>query len=90
MYSEHLNRAPGAQHVCFYPANYDEAFEHLVSTGMDVELHGAIGGTRFAYLVDGHGQVLEVADVAPKGLHARQARAEMAATWPGSPVIINR
>jgi len=38
MYTEHLNRAPGAQHVCFYPADYDEALGHLRGTGMDVEL----------------------------------------------------
>ncbi len=89
MYTEHLRRAPGAQHVCFYPANYDQALHHLQTTGMHVELDGAIGGTRFAYLDDGHGQVLEIADVSAKGLNARLARAEMAAHWLGSPIIIH-
>ena len=88
MYSDFLaNQGPGAQHLCFYPADYDAAFAHLTTAGMDVVLDGVIAGTRFAYLGDEAGQVLEIADVSAEGLAARADRTAAAAEWDGEDPI---
>lgn len=79
----------GAQHVCFYPADYPAALAHLLATGMDVVLTGVIGGVDFAYLGDGRGQVIEIADVPAGGLASRVERANAAPTWDGvDPIVI--
>lgn len=77
MYSDFLAQSgPGAQHVCFYPLDYPASLESLQAEGMTIVLDGAIGGTPFAYLSDGAGQVIEIADVSPEGRAARTVRAE--------------
>jgi catechol 2,3-dioxygenase-like lactoylglutathione lyase family enzyme len=79
----------GAQHVCFYPADYPAALAHLLATGLDIVLTGVIGGVDFAYLADGHGQVIEIADIPMDGLASRVERASAAPTWDGlDPIVI--
>jgi hypothetical protein len=88
MYSAFLDeRGPGAQHVCFYPTHYGAARNHLIETGMRVVLEGAIHSTAFAYLDDGDGQVIEIADVDTVGIAARGERAAVADDWDGSDPI---
>lgn len=85
MYSDFLDRyGPGVQHVCFYPGDYSAARQHLVASGMDVVLQGAIRGTRFAYLGDGLGQVIEIAAVSAEALALRAERAAAAERWDGT------
>lgn len=84
MYSDFLRtRGPGVQHVCFYPADYDAARAHLIGSGLAPVLEAAIGGTRFAYLGDDNGLVIEIADVSALGLTARAERAGVAESWTG-------
>lgn len=86
MYTAFLQQSgPGAQHVCFYPADYAAALRGLESSGMAVVLDGVIHGTAFAYLSDDAGQVIEIADVSAEGLAARAQRA--AVEWDGSDPI---
>ena len=91
MYSDFAQQSgAGAQHVCFYPADYPEALDHLLTSGMDVVLSGAIGGVDFAYLGDGQGQLVEIADLAASGLASRAAHADAAPTWDGTDPIALR
>lgn len=84
MYSQFVQtRGPGAQHLCFYPSDYQQALAHLSGSGMRVVLDGTIGTTPFCYLDDGAGSVIELADISADGLAARADRAEQAARWDG-------
>lgn len=85
MYSDFLtDSGAGAQHICFYPTDYSAGLAHLLDAGMHVELDGLIRGIEFAYLSDGAGQLIEIADVPADGLAARIERATTAATWDGT------
>lgn len=84
MYTRALERGPGAQHVCFFPSNYDAALEHMLGSGMTVEFSGQIGDVRFCYASDGEGQVVEIADLGAESLALRAERSAAAAQWTGS------
>ena len=57
---------------------------NLLDAGMEPLLDGAIAGTRFCYVHDDTGQVIEIADVSPQGVAARVARGEAADDWDGT------
>ena len=85
MYSDFLAaKGPGAQHVCYYPTDYDAAHAHLTATGLTPVLEGTIHGVDFSYLEDRRGQVIEIARLSDAALAERSERAIAAATWDGS------
>lgn len=85
MYTDHLERhGPGVQHACFFPRDYDQARAHLLDSGMEPVLDGAIAETRFCYLEDAAGQLIEIADVSADGIAAREARGAAADGWDGA------
>lgn len=91
MYSEFLAAGPpGAQHVCFFPSDYDGARDLLMLEGMTTVLEGNIKSIRFEYLDDGSGQVIEIADIPQAGLDARIERAAAAAEWDGLDPVHSR
>ncbi len=73
----------GAQHVCFYPDDYDAALEHALASGMTVGQEGALWGIRFAYLRGEGGRVIELADLPDHVRAGRQAGIAEAASWDG-------
>lgn len=77
----------GAQHVCFYPDDYDRALDHAVRNGMTVGQEGAISGIRFVYLRGHGGRVIELADL-PRAVrnHQREAAAR-SQDWDGADPI---
>jgi catechol 2,3-dioxygenase-like lactoylglutathione lyase family enzyme len=88
MYSDFLaSNGPGAQHVCHYPTDYTAAHAHLTGSGLSVVLDGSIHGVRFAYMEDGRGHLIEIADLPDAALESRAARAAAATTWDGSDPI---
>lgn len=77
----------GAQHVCFYPDDYDRALDHALLAGMTVAQEGAIGGIRFAYLRGDGGRVIELADLPQQARHRQREAAERSRTWDGADPI---
>ncbi len=89
MYTDFLATGAGAQHVCFYPSDYEAASTHLLSVGFDIVLKGAIAGTDFAYFEDASGHVFEITDLPPDRILSRQHKADNAQAWEGdSPLRI--
>lgn len=74
----------GAQHICFYPDDYDAAMDHALSSGMEVGQEGALWGIRFAYLRGDAGRVIELADLPEQVRAGRQKGIDEAATWDGT------
>lgn len=85
MYSDFLDtNGPGAQHVCYYPTDYDAAHAHFIASGLEPVLEGSIHGVTFAYMEDGRGQMIEIARLSEAGLEARGQRAVASKTWDGT------
>lgn len=85
MYRELLDTyGEGAQHVCFYPDDYDAAMTHALSTGMTVGQEGSLWGIRFAYLRGDGGRVIELADLPDQVRAGRQKGIDEAASWDGT------
>ena len=74
----------GAQHICFYPDDYDAAMEHAMASGMEVGQEGALWGIRFAYLRGDAGRVIELADLPDQVRAGRQHGIDEAASWDGT------
>lgn len=74
----------GAQHICFYPDDYDAAMEHALASGMEVGQEGALWGIRFAYLRGDAGRVIELADLPEPVRSGRQKGIDEAAAWDGT------
>ncbi len=88
MYMDFRNtQGEGAQHVCFFPSNYDAAMHKLLDVGMTNVQDGAIQGIRFMYLSESHGQVIEIADFDDRRQEARQTKITAALEWDGKDLI---
>lgn len=88
MYSDFLTRTgPGAQHVCFYPTDFAAACELFSGSGATLVMRGVIGNRNFSYFDDGHGQVVELVDIDPAAIAARELRIDAARSWDGSDPI---
>ena len=74
----------GAQHICFYPDDYEAAMEHAMASGMEVGQEGALWGIRFAYLRGDAGRVIELADLPDQVRAGRQHGIDEAASWDGT------
>ena len=74
----------GAQHICFYPNDYDAAVSHALSSGMTVGQQGELWGIRFAYLRGDAGRVIELADLSDQVRRGRQKGIDEAAAWDGT------
>ncbi|MEM7094183.1 MAG: VOC family protein [Actinomycetota bacterium] len=85
MYREMLDTfGDGAQHICFYPDDYEAAIAAGIDAGMTVGQDGSIWGIDFAYLRGAHGQVLELARLSERRRAGRDAAIAEAATWDGT------
>lgn len=73
----------GAQHVCFYPEDYDAAVSAAVGAGMEIGQEGEIWGVRFAYMRGDAGRVIELAQLPEKMRIGRQRGIDEANTWDG-------
>lgn len=91
MYLELLDTyGEGAQHICFYPNDYDAAMKAALSEGMSVGQQGSLWGIRFAYLRGDAGRVIELGDLSDQVRAGRQQGVEEAASWDGSDPIRRR
>ena len=88
MYLEMLDTfGEGAQHVCFYPTDYDAALAATLDAGMTVAQEGSLAGIRFAYLRGTDGVVIELGDL-PDAVREGRARAVAEARdWDGTDPI---
>ena len=73
----------GAQHICFYPEDYDVALAAGLGAGMTLAQDGEIFGIEFAYLSGDGGRVIELARLSERRHEARRAAIADAATWDG-------
>jgi catechol 2,3-dioxygenase-like lactoylglutathione lyase family enzyme len=88
MYLELLDTyGEGAQHICFYPRDYDRAIDAAVEQGMTVGQHGALWGIRFAYLRGDAGRVIEFGDLPPAIREGRDRAIAATAEWDGTDPI---
>lgn len=91
MYRELLDTyGEGAQHICFYPEDYDAAMAYAAEQGMTVGQHGQLWGIRFAYLRGSDGRVLELGDIGAEVRAGREAGIAEAAAWDGSDPVRRR
>jgi catechol 2,3-dioxygenase-like lactoylglutathione lyase family enzyme len=88
MYRELLDTyGEGAQHVCFYPDDYDAALAHALAAGMIVGQEGSLAGIRFAYLRGPDGVIIELGDL-PAAIRAgRSSAVAEARGWDGTDPI---
>ena len=77
----------GAQHICFYPQDYDGAVAAAVDAGMEIGQEGDVWGVHFAYLRGDSGRVIELAQLPEKMRVSRQRGIDEAAVWDGSDPI---
>lgn len=77
----------GAQHVCFYPENYDAAVAAAVDAGMTIGQEGDIWGVHFAYLRGDAGRIIELAQLPDAMKAGRQRGVDEAAMWDGNDPI---
>jgi len=77
----------GAQHVCFYPQDYDAAISAAIDAGMEVGQEGDIWGVHFAYLRGDAGRVIELAQLPEQMRIGRQRGIDEAAAWDGADPI---
>ena len=71
----------GAQHICFYPENYDAAIAAAADAGMTIGQEGDIWGVHFAYLRGDAGRVIELAELPEEMRVARQQGIDAAKDW---------
>lgn len=91
MYRELLDTyGEGAQHICFYPDDYDTAVAAALAQGMTIGQEGDIWGVHFAYLRGDAGRVIELAQLPEQMRTGRQAGIDEAATWDGTNPIRRR
>lgn len=77
----------GAQHICFYPQDYDAAVAAAVDAGMTMAQEGDIWGVHFAYLRGDAGRIIELAYL-PEDMRAGRERAiAQSAAWDGTDPI---
>ena len=89
MYLEQLNTyGEGAQHVCFYPSDYDAALAAAVNAGMTIGQEGEIWGVHFAYARGDGGRVIAFAAISDQMRAGRQATVERDAGWDGADPIV--
>lgn len=74
----------GAQHICFYPDDYDAALQSAADAGMAMGQEGSLWGIRFAYLEGDGGRVIEFADLPRQLRDGRPKAIAEAAAWDGS------
>ena len=85
MYREQLDTyGDGAQHVCFYPTDYDAALADVVAAGMTIGQEGDIWGVHFAYARGDGGRVIEFAKISDEMRAGRAAAVAHAAAWDGT------
>ncbi len=85
MYRELLDTyGEGAQHICFYPSDYQAAMDHALSTGMKVGQEGSLWNISFAYLRGDSGRIIELADLPEERRAGRQNAIDEAANWDGA------
>ena len=91
MYRELLDTyGEGAQHVCFYPDDYDAALHAATAQGMTIGQEGDIWGVHFAYLRGDAGRVIEMASL-PESMRTGRARGiAEAAAWDGTNPVRSR
>jgi len=88
MYRELLDTyGEGAQHVCFYPQDYDAAVAAAADAGMRIGQEGDIWGVHFAYLRGDAGRVIELAQLPESMRTGRNRGIAEAAAWDGSDPI---
>lgn len=91
MYRELLDTyGEGAQHICFYPADYDAAMATAAEHGLTVGQHGSLWGIRFAYLRGDSGRVIELGDLSDEIRAGRDKAIAEAAVWDGADPIRGR
>jgi hypothetical protein len=71
----------GAQHICFYPADYEAALAAGLHAGMTLGQDGQIWGVEFSYLLGDGGRVIELADLPDDMRTARHRAIASAAQW---------
>lgn len=74
----------GAQHICFYPEDYDAALAAGLDAGMQVAQSGEIWGIDFAYLLGDGGRVIELARLSDERRTYRGAAIAAAGEWDGT------
>jgi len=78
----------GAQHICFYPEDYDAALAAGIDSGLTVMQEGDIWGVDFAYLHGTDGEVLELARLSEERRTMRNGAIEAAASWDGQNPLV--
>jgi catechol 2,3-dioxygenase-like lactoylglutathione lyase family enzyme len=91
MYRELLDTyGEGAQHICFYPDDYNAAVAAATDAGMSIGQEGVIWGVQFAYLRGDAGRIIELAQLPDEMRTGRQRGIDEAASWDGTNPIRRR
>lgn len=84
IYREQLDTfGEGAQHICFYPTDYQAAIAAGIDAGMTVRQDGEIWGISFTYLQGDGGRVIELGDLNDDHRAGRERGIAAAARWNG-------